>query len=331
MTYKIFRSIMVQLNPTKDMGGYDMVLQELLEVWLNEKRIYVKQSTYAYYCYEVNHYISPLLGTLSLEEINEQKIQEAVLILQKQGGDKGHPLNKSTVQNLVVLLKQVLKYAIRKEMIDNVTMDIHFAMQVPVNKQQVFSRPEQHKLMQVLLDDLNYKSFGILLCLNTGMRIGELCALKWKDIDMNAEVVHVTKTLQRIYVNDKKEKTDIIVSSPKTETSIRDIPLNKRIISIINTLGYNDLDSYILTNSEHYIEPRKMREYYKKILLKNNIKELNFHCLRHTFATRLVESGADYKSVSEILGHSSIHTTLNMYVHPLMEEKRRCVELINWD
>lgn len=308
-----------------------MVLQELLEMWLNEKKEYVKQSTYAYYGYEVNHYIIPLLGKLPLENICEEDIQNAVLQLQKQGIDKGHPLNKSTIQNLVVLLKQVVKYGIRKKMINNMTIDIRFAPQVPVNKQKVFSRTEQNKLMHALLDNLNYKSFGILLCLNTGLRIGELCALKWKDIDTDMGVVRVTKTLQRVYKMDAHGKTDIIVASPKTETSVRDVPLSQRILTIVSSFEQTNPDHYILSNSVSCIEPRRLRQYYNQFLLKNGIQRLNFHCLRHTFATRLVENGADYKSISEILGHSSIHMTLNMYVHPLMEEKRKCVELIEWD
>lgn len=308
-----------------------MVLQELLEMWLKEKRMYVKQSTYAYYCYEVNHYIVPLLGNLPLDNIGEEEIQNAVLFLQKQGIENGHPLNKSTIQNLVVLLKQVVKYGIRKKLIKNMTIDIRFAPQIPVNKQKVFSRAEQNKLMHALLNDLNYKSFGILLCLNTGLRIGELCALKWKDIDTNTGVVRVTKTLQRVYKMDEYGKTDIIIASPKTETSIRDVPLSQRILTIISCFEHCNPDHYILSNSLSCIEPRRLRQYYNDFLLKNGIQRLNFHCLRHTFATRLVENGADYKSISEILGHSSIHMTLNMYVHPLMEEKRKCVELIEWE
>lgn len=308
-----------------------MVLQEVLDMWLDEKRMYVKQSTYAYYRYEIEHYISPLLGQLTLEELTEDKIQDTVLLLQKCGINSGHPLNKSTVQNLVVLLKQVIKYAIRKKFIQDFTMEIRFAIQDPINNQKVFNKAEQAQMIQALLANLTYKNFGILLCLNTGLRIGELCALKWKDIDLNRKIIHVTKTLQRIYVPNKQGKTDIIIASPKTSTSVRDIPVGERILSVIKKLPYDNKENYILTNSYSYVEPRIFRQYYKTFLRKNNIPELKFHCLRHTFATRLIENGADYKSVSEILGHSTIHTTLNMYVHPLMEEKRKCVELIEWD
>lgn len=153
-----------------------MVLQEVLDMWLDEKRMYVKQSTYAYYRYEIEHYISPLLGQLTLEELTEDKIQDTVLLLQKCGINSGHPLNKSTVQNLVVLLKQVIKYAIRKKFIQDFTMEIRFAIQDPINNQKVFNKAEQAQMIQALLANLTYKNFGILLCLNTGLRIGELCA-----------------------------------------------------------------------------------------------------------------------------------------------------------
>lgn len=308
-----------------------MVLQEVLNMWLEEKCAYVKQSTYSYYRYESEHYILPLLGNLSMEELTEEKVQNTVLLLQRQGIRNGHPLNKSTVQNVVVLLKQVIKYAIRKKYVKNFTIEIRFATQDPVKYQKVFNRKEQHQIIQALLADLNYKNFGILLCLNTGLRIGELCALKWADIDLDREIIHVTKTLQRIYVSNQSQKTNVIIASPKTSTSVRDIPVGEKILSIIKRVYCNNQENYILTNSSTYIEPRNFRQYYKAFLRKNNIPELKFHSLRHTFATRLIENGADYKSVSEILGHSTIHTTLNMYVHPLMEEKRRCVELIEWE
>lgn len=308
-----------------------MVLQELFGMWLEEKKVYVKLSTYAHYCYEIEHYISPLLGHLQLEELTNEHIQDAVLLLQKQGGDNGQPLNRSTVQNLAVLIKQIIRYAVRRKFIKCFTLEIHFAVQLSVRQQKVFNRIERLHMIDALLNNLNYKNFGILLCLNTGLRIGELCALKWKDINLDRRIIHVTKTLQRIYISDGRKKTDIVIASPKTAASIRDIPVGKNLHAIIKTLSCTEQENYILTNTRSYLEPRTLRQYYKNFLRRNNIPELNFHCLRHTFATCLIEKGADYKCVSEILGHSSIHTTLNMYVHPLMEEKRKCMELIEWE
>lgn len=309
-----------------------MLLEEILDLWLNEKRQYVKQSTYAHYNFEVENYIRPVLGKLDINEIREEDIQTAVFYWQNSGMDNGRPLKKSTVQNLVVLMKQVLKYAVRKGIIQESVMEIHFIPQANSKKKiQVFSIDEQNKIIRAVLSDLDYRSFGILLCINSGLRIGEICALKWEDIDTQKGVLHVTKTIQRIYLKNAMPHTQVIIGEPKTTSSIRDIPLSHKIMEIIQKLPNIDSNGYILSNNKDFIEPRTFRKFYTSFLKKKKITQLNFHCLRHTFATRCIENGADYKTVSEILGHTTINTTLNMYVHPQMEEKRKCVELICWD
>lgn len=307
-----------------------MKFQTVLEKWLNDKKEYVKESTYAYYHFEVMNYISPLFGSLQLEEVTEERIQKAVFIWQGKGMENGRALKRSTVQNLVMLIKQVLKFATKKGWMENIIIEIHFAPQYMEKSQMVFNPKEQAQLIQAVLDNLNCRTFGILLSINSGLRIGEICALKWGDIDMNAGVLHVTKTLQRIYTKSEKNKTEIIITAPKTPTSIREVPLSKRILSIINTFQSKVPTHYVLTDTDHYMEPRSFRRFYKLFLKENHIKELHFHCLRHTFATRCIEGGADYKSISEILGHATINATLNMYVHPQLEEKRKCVELLEW-
>ena len=307
-----------------------MVFQTVLEMWLDEKKGYVKESTYAYYYFEVTNYISPLMGTLQLDEVTEERIQKAVFTWQGKGMDNGRALKKSTVQNLVTLIKQVLKFAARKGIMKNMIIEIHFAPQNIKKGQMVFNQQEQVQLIHATLNNLNCRTFGILLCINSGLRIGEICALKWGDIDLSTGVLHVTKTLQRIYTENQESKTGIIITAPKTPTSVREVPLSKRILSIINSFTNREESHYVLTNTEHYMEPRSFRRFYKLFLKENDIKELHFHCLRHTFATRCIEGGADYKSVSEILGHATINTTLNMYVHPQLEEKRKCVELVEW-
>lgn len=307
-----------------------MTFQNVLEMWMNEKKEYIKESTYAHYHFEAANYVSPLLGALQLEEVTEERIQNAVLTWQGKGMDNGRPLKKSTVQNLVTLVKQVLRYAVKKEYMKSTIIEIHFAPHYMEKRQKVFNSNEQLKLVQAVLENLNCKSFGILLCLNSGLRIGELCALKWNDIDVENGILHVTKTLQRIYGKEGRGKTEIIITAPKTATSIREVPLSKRILSIINTFHPESSGNYVLTDTEHYLEPRSFQRFFKMFLNKNNIRELHFHCLRHTFATRCIEGGADCKTVSSILGHATITTTLNMYVHPQLEEKRKCVELVEW-
>jgi len=161
------------------------------------------------------------------------------------------------------------------------------------------------------------------------LRIGELCALRWEDFDFKNGVIHISKTLQRVYDPNSTPKTKIVISSPKTLTSNRDIPLSLKMTEFISKLEINKM-GYVLTNEDKYMEPRTFRKFYTHFLERHGIVTLNVHCLRHTFATRCIENGGDYKSVSEILGHTTINTTLNMYVHPQLEEKRKCVELIQW-
>ena len=178
-----------------------MLFEEILIKWLNEKENYVKESTYAYYSFEVKNYIIPMLGKIQAEEIAEEHIQTAVLNWQRSGMENGKPLKKSTVQNLVMLIKQVLKYAVRKGFMDESLMEIHFMPQANNNKKKkVFSPGEQNQIIKAVLSRLDYRSFGILLCINSGLRIGEVCALKWEDIDRKEGILYVTKTLQRIYM-----------------------------------------------------------------------------------------------------------------------------------
>jgi len=309
-----------------------MLFENILKMWLLEKKDYIKASTHAYYDFEVSNYIVPILGNLDIQEITESRIQKAVLLWQNKGMDNGKPLKKSTVQNIVMLIKQVLKYATRKGYIENSILEIHFVPQRNNSiRNKVFTQEEQDELIGALLADMSYKSFGILLCINSGLRIGEICALKWEDIDIEHQILHVNKTLQRIYKKNDTPSTQVIVSEPKTPSSIRDIPLSDNICSIIRSFSDVKKDGYILTNNDHHMEPRTFRKFYQTFLCDHHLHELNFHCLRHTFATRCIESGADYKTVSEILGHTTINTTLNMYVHPQMEEKRKCVNLIKWN
>ena len=173
----------------------------------------------------------------------------------------------------------------------------------------------------MLINQDIYK-LGVLLCLYTGIRIGELCALKWGNISFEEKTLKIDKTMQRLQCDDKAEKTEIVISEPKSSCSIRLIPLPDFIISELTKYKSDDNNYVLSMNNKRFVEPRTMQNHFYKYISEAHIEKANFHCLRHTFATRCVEKDFEIKSLSEILGHSSVKITLDKYVHISMQMKR---------
>lgn len=304
-----------------------MKFETLAMEWFEVKRKYLKESTAAYYLYELQNYILPDLGDFEADLINEELVQKIVCKWQIEGNGCGKKIKKSTISNYVVLIKQILRYGVKKKQVITCELDISYLPEVCESKNKTFTNEEQDLIINAVISDLSFKSFGILLSLYTGIRIGELCALHWSDIDNIQNVITVRNTLQRIYDQAVQPRTRIITGAPKTKKSIRNIPLSPKVQEIIQRLPEINNDGFLLTNSNTFMEPRTFSRFYKTFLYEHNINYLNFHCLRHSFATRLIQKGADYKCVSELLGHASINTTLNMYVHPDLTQKRKCIDL----
>ena len=173
-------------------------------------------------------------------------------------------------------------------------------------------------------------NIGILVCLFTGLRVGEICALRWEDISISDKTIHVHHTLQRIQNRSGEgAKTRIVITTPKSRCSIRLIPIPDALIRLL--VLYRETSSgYFLTNNKNkYVEPRIMQNHFKKVLKENAIAPANYHALRHTFATRCIEVGFDIKSLSEILGHASVNITMNRYVHPSMELKKENMQKLS--
>lgn len=190
------------------------------------------------------------------------------------------------------------------------------------------TKNEQNKIVRYVLNNNDNKSIGVLLSLVLGIRIGELCALKWGNINFDKKTISINETLQRICIKGINGNiSKVIITSPKSFSSSREIPLSKDVLYLLYKLR-SEKKFYILTGTEKYIEPRSYRNYFSKLLVKLNIEHHKFHDLRHTFATNCLELGFDYKMVSELLGHSNINTTLNIYVHPKMAQKRKCIDTL---
>mgnify|MGYP004549105343 CR=1 FL=1 len=230
----------------------------------------------------------------------------------------------STKKILFYIVKSSIKYAYSNKYCNYINLsNIKFKM--PNKTIFVLSKEEQNRLENVLKNKINIRKLSILLCLYTGVRLGEVCGLKWKDIDFSNKSLNVNKTIERIKNDDGNSKTKLIISTPKSETSNRIVPIPDFLVELLKQFKKND-NYYILSNSNKLYDPRLLESFYKRILTKVGIKQNKFHTLRHSFSTRCIESKMDIKTLSEILGHSQVETTLKLYVHPSYDLKKSSIE-----
>lgn len=303
------------------------LFEELSLEWLDRQQVQVKESTYNKYKNLNNSYILPLLGSIPIDQITDQQIDQFCRFLLSKGGKKENGLSAKTVSDTLSVVRRILSYSREMGYSSMAT-----AAKVTVKRQEkelrVLSCKEQCQLCSYLTNNQNERNLGILLCLFTGIRIGELCALTWDDVSLSDKTIHIHRTMQRIQTeNTSGHKTKIIISTPKSKCSIRTIPLTEEVAFILSSFRKK---GYLLTgNEEHFIEPRTMQNHFKRVIQSSGIAPANFHALRHSFATRCVESGFDIKSLSEILGHANVNITLNRYVHPSMELKRQNMQKLS--
>ena len=293
---------------------------KVAELWKADKKQYVKKSTYAAYALLIQSHLLPELG--EQEEVSEEDVQSFV----NQKLESG--LSQKTVRDILVVLKMILRFGAKRGCWPSRQIDIIFPTERERQDIEVLTLANQRQLMSYVKEHFTFLNLGIFICLNAGLRIGEVCALQWDDIDVASGVIHVGKTIQRIYLVDGQEKyTELIIDKPKTKNSIRDIPMTRDLLSLIRPLKKIVRgDYYVLTNSAAPTEPRTYRTYFNKLQKELGLPKMRFHGLRHSFATRCIESKCDYKTVSVLLGHSNISTTLNLYVHPNMEQKKKCID-----
>lgn len=324
---KLYHILSKKQEPAENTADSELFSEIALE-WLEHVQLQVKESTSNKYERILNKYILPVYGQKRTEYITHDLIESECNRLLQYGGKKENGLSPKTVSDILSVLRSILKFAEKKN--HKIVRDGK-SIQIKHHNPQmrVFSIMEEKRLYRYLCENVTPCNVGIMLCLFTGLRVGEVCALKWEDISFTEHTLHVHHTLQRISNREQTEsgkKTKIVLTSPKSECSIRVIPLADDVEQLL--LNYRTSASgYVLTNDTFkFIEPRTMQNHFKRALRECNIEEANFHTTRHTFATRCIELGFDVKSLSEILGHATVNITMNRYVHPTMELKKENME-----
>lgn len=293
---------------------------KIVALWKEDKKQCVKRSTFAAYTLLIENHILPTFGEMALVE--EQDVQTFVFRKLNEG------LSHKTIKDILIVLKMILRFGAKNQMTEYRQIDIKFPTERDKHSIDILNRSHQKQIMEYIRLHFTFKNLGIYICLSAGMRIGEICALTWDDLDVENGIIHVRKTIQRIYVIEEHRKyTEVILDTPKTKNSIREIPMTKNLLKMIRPIKkIVNGNFYVLTNEPKPTEPRTYRNYYKQFMQSLGLPLMKFHGLRHSFATRCIESKCDYKTVSVLLGHSNISTTLNLYVHPNLEQKKRCME-----
>ncbi|WP_028504932.1 site-specific integrase [Ruminococcus sp. FC2018] len=296
-----------------------ITIDELFAAWHLSRKNKVKQSTFVNYLTLYNNYLRERFGTLKVENLNSFMLNRFIDDMLTNGGKKGLGLSPTTMQSIMILLRSVLEYGELEYGLSNAAKHISLP-KAQNNTISVFSKFEICRIRNCA-DLCNSIELGIVLTLFTGLRIGELCALTWEDIDIAEQLIHVRKTLFRIAnQGDSAQKTAIVIDTPKSKSSLRDVPIPSFLLGEIVMLKQccSD-DDFILTCSPRPTEPRTYTLRFKSFLKRIGVPYRNFHALRHTFAKQCVKSGVDVKTLSELLGHSSVKITLDRYIRRFRE------------
>lgn len=321
-------------NSNKDSNNQDnsyISFSKVLEIWVENNKVRQKAATINRYKNLIDTHIIPELGNYDVKDITASVVNSFLARKLKSGRIDGNGgLSNSYVKSIMLIIKSALKFASDEGMCAPLKSPI-FKPNIETRDLCILNYDEQKILENYLLKNTNETTVGVLLSLHTGLRIGEVCALTWNDIDLNNRIIHVRHTISRIRESniESKNQTKLILDSPKTKTSKRDIPLSTFLFDVLQTVKRMAKSVFVVSNKPSFVSPRTYEYRYHKILKNCNVSAINFHALRHTFATRCIESGVDVKSLSEILGHSNVSITLNTYVHSSMEFKRIQIEKVS--
>ena len=295
----------------------EITFQEVAKSWMEEKRLLVKRSTFCNYQLIVRTHLLPAFANFTT--IGENEAQRFALEKISSG------LSRKFAHDIVAVLISIMKHGAKRYGKAAPNWKIKYPTTTERKPLPVLSLSSHRKLLQYLAEKPSPKTIGIMIALCTGMRIGEVCGLEWENVNLTKRVITVGQTAGRIY-DIEKRATERIISTPKTKCSNREIPIGAALYKALRAVSKEAAGKYVVGGRDEATDPRTYREFFSRLLNRLGIQRIVFHGLRHTFATRCIESHCDYKTVSAILGHSNIATTLNLYVHPDLEQKKKCIE-----
>lgn len=296
--------------------------------WLASAGRTKKESTVCRYRNNLQLHLNPRFRDRRITEITREEVADYITELQIKRGDRSG-MSPNTVKGILSVLRLVLEYGERQYHLSVANLTKLSVSDTESTSLRVLTEKEEGMLLDYILSALTGDGLGILLVLYTGLRLGELCSLRWEDINFTEGTVFVHTTMERIQTSDNPDrKTKISITPPKSRKSIRTIPLHEDILGLLWEKAGEKGTFFLTGKKDAYIEPRTMENRFKAIIKAVGIVDVNFHALRHTFATRSIENGVDAKVLSELLGHASVKLTLDRYVHPSDWQKRKNVNAL---
>lgn len=294
---------------------------QIFSEWFQYIQYKVKESTAANYRMKAENHVLPVFSDMKADSVDEYAVYRFIESRQQKG------LSNRYISDIIVMMKSAFKYAVKKYHFFNSLDEIS----MPRTKKpeiRLLDDSEQERLQQYITENSDNTTLGVALSMSTGIRIGELCALQWQDIDLEKRILTVRKTIQRIQTSNNERKTKLIITEPKSESSKRNILIPECIVPFLRRFRSIEKE-YIVSGAEKPTEPRTLQYRFASMLKNVGLPSVHFHALRHIFATKCVKLGFDIKSLSEILGHSSVEITLNKYVHSSFEQKEEYMKRLS--